>query len=136
MQKINSSLALIALGLFAVGGCHKAGDSPTVEPTTMTAPPTNGMPAGPTTMAVPPANQTEVALPAAKPPAAKDLTHVLTKDEPYYLNEPGANPTAVGTLKAGSKVLVLIPGSPYSQVLTDTGISAYIMTDGLKPLGK
>ena len=51
MQKIKTSLALIALGVLAVGGCHKSDDSASVTPTTMTAPPTNG--AGPTTMPFP-----------------------------------------------------------------------------------
>jgi hypothetical protein len=135
MQKLRMSLGLIVLGAVAIGGCHKSEDSGAMSPTTMTAPPTNGV-TSPTTLPVPPAGQTEIALPAVKPPATKDLTHVLIKDEPFYLNEPGATPVAVGTLKTGAKVLVLIPGFPYSQVMTETGITAYVMTEGLKPLGK
>ena len=75
-------------------------------------------------------------LPAGPPPAAKDLTHVLTKDEPFFASEPTPGAAPSGTLKSGSKVLVLIPGAEYSQVITDTGVSAYTFTDGLKPLGK
>ena len=132
-----STAALILGGIVTVG-CHKSGetapDSP--GPTTMTVPETNGPAVGPSTMPVPSAKQTEVVLPATTPPAAKDLTHALTKDEPFYLNEPGASPQPVGILKAGSKVLVLIPGATYSQVITDKGVSAYVPTDGLSPLGK
>jgi len=39
-------------------------------------------------------------------------------------------------LKEGAKVLVIVPGAQYSQVVTDKGISAYTPTDGLKPIGK
>jgi hypothetical protein len=136
MQKLKMSLCLTALAALTLGGCHSGGDSATVAPTATTVPPTNGAVNGPTTMPVPSAHQTEIALPATTPPAAKDLTHVLSKDEPFYLNEPGANPVAVGTLTAGSKVLVVIPAAPYSQVITDKGVSAYVLTEGLKPLGK
>ena len=137
----NISAAALLVGSLAVVGCHKSAESaPEVPgPTTMMAPETNGNVSGvtgPTTMAVPSAKQTEVVLPATAPPAAKDLTHMLTKDEPFYLNEPGANPQPVGTLKAGTKVLVLIPGATFSQVITDKGISAYVPTDGLSPVGK
>ena len=74
--------------------------------------------------------------PVAAAPLAKDMTHVLEKDEPYYTTEPAASTTPTGTLAAGSKVLVIVPGAPYSQVVTDKGISAYTVTDGLKPIGK
>jgi hypothetical protein len=87
---------------------------------------------GPTTMSVAPANP----MPVAAPPAAKDMTHVLEKDQPYFTTAPTASATPAGTLPTGSKVLVMSPGAPYSQVVTDKGISAYTATDGLKPLGK
>jgi hypothetical protein len=128
--------AALILGGIAIGGCKPSEPAAPVAPTTMTAPETNGPVVTPATMPVPSASQTEVVIPAQTPPAAKDLTHVLTADEPFYLNEPGASPKPIGTLKAGTKVLVLIPGATYSQVLTDKGISCYTMTDGLKPLGK
>jgi hypothetical protein len=70
------------------------------------------------------------------PPDAKYLTHVLTKDEPYFASEPTPGAPPSGTLKAGVKVLVVIPGALYSQITSDTGISAFTVTDGLKPLGK
>jgi hypothetical protein len=96
----------------------------------MPMPETNMKTPGPTTMAVP-----EVTPPPGAP-AAKDLTHSITKDQPYYSSMPAAGATPAGTLKAGSKVLVLIPGADYSQVITDMGVTAYTSTDGLKPLGK
>ncbi|HEX4794671.1 MAG TPA: hypothetical protein VH370_12800 [Humisphaera sp.] len=74
---------------------------------------------------------------AMTPPAAKDLTHTLAKDEPYFTSEPsGPGAAPAGMLKSGTKVLMVIPGAMYSQVITDTGMSAYTMTDGLQPLGK
>ncbi len=55
-------------------------------------------------MAVPPANQMEVVpCPLPTPPADKDLTHVLTKDEPFYLNEPGADPSRVARSRKDRK---------------------------------
>ena len=129
MQLSRLSLILVcaAAGVAcATVGCHTASSEPP-SATTMPAPETNMKAAGPATMPVP----------SAAAPAAKDMTHVLTKDEPYFTAEPSsATATPAGTLKAGSKVLVIIPGAPYSQVVTDAGVSAYTMTDGLKPLGK
>jgi len=129
--------AMVVVGAMALGGCHSATPDATTQPTTMPMPTSNAPMAGPAaTMPVAPAKAMEVTIPAGPPPADKDLTHVLTKDEPFFLSEPGATDTPVGTLKSGSKVLVLIPGAQYSQVITDKGISAYTLTDGLKPLGK
>jgi len=87
---------------------------------------------GPTTMSVPAA----VPQPAAAAPAAKDMTHTLAKAQPYFTSEPTASTPAAGELKEGAKVLVIIPGATYSQVVTEKGISAYTPTDGLKPIGK
>lgn len=93
--------------------------------------PEGNMNTAPATMPVPPATQ-----PAAAVPTPKGMTHVLMKDEPYFTSDPGASATPAGTLKQGAKVLVLIPGTQYSKVITDTGIDAYTVTDGLQPLGK
>jgi hypothetical protein len=100
-----------------VGGCwNQSSSTPSNTPTTMPAP--------------------VVSLPTTTPPAAKDLTHVLTKDQPIFLDMPSGEAKPVGTLKEGSKVLVMVPGADYSQVTTDKGIEVYTATDGLKPLGK
>lgn len=134
MQSKHTGLAAIVMITgAALVGCHSSSSGPT----TMSVPETNMQSAGPTTMPVPSANQTEVALPSTTPPAAKDLTHVLTKDEPLFINEPDSSSSKpVTTLKEGTKMLVVIPGATYSQVITDRGITGYTMTDGLKPLGK
>jgi hypothetical protein len=120
MRRIHTlSAAALVVGGLVIGGCKPSEPAPTpMTPTAMT-------PAQP-----------EVPMPATTPPAAKDLTHVLAVDQPFYLSEPGAAPKPAGTLMAGSKVLVLIPGAMYSQVLTDKGISAFTLTAGLNPLGK
>jgi len=127
-MKFTTNLLIVACGLgsLSVAGC-KSMSSSAPEATTMPAPSP-----GSTTMSAAPAMPQPVTI----APPAKDMTHVLEKDEPYFTSEPGPSATPAGTLKAGSKVLVIIPGAPYSQVMTDTGVSAYTVTDGLKPLGK
>lgn len=117
------------------------------------APPTSGNMASPpaTAPAVSTPNSTATPPPAVTPPTAnmatpatppvvaladKDTTHVLTQDEPYYDGSPGASTTPSGTLKSGSKVLLMVPGSPYSEVETQTGKTVYTVTAGLKPVGK
>lgn len=127
MSLSHMSLSLALLAGIAAGGCS----STTATPAASTQPAATAAPAPTPT---PPAKGPAAAM--VTPPAAKDLTHVLTKDEPYYASEPTPGMPMSGTLKAGSKVLLLIPGTTYSQVISDTGISAYMETDGLKPLGK
>jgi hypothetical protein len=108
-----------------VGCMHATPESTPAAPTTM---PTTA----PTTMEAAPVVMTP--LPGA--PAAKDMTHSITADQPYFTSAPGAGVAPAGTLKAGSKVLVMVPDVPYSQVVTDMGIHAWTATEGLKPLGK
>lgn len=67
-------------------------------------------------------------------PAAASMTHVMTKDEPYYESMPAADTKSPGTLKSGTKVLLMVPGAPYSQVLTEDGATVYTMTDGIDPI--
>lgn len=67
-------------------------------------------------------------------PAASSMTHVLSKDEPYYPSMPGADAKAIGTLKSGTKCLVMVPGDPDSKVLTEDGATVYVPTDGLEPI--
>ena len=121
MRKAQISMGLLILAGVAVGGCT----APTFQRRRHAVANDD---AAPPPMAAP-------AAPTVTPPAAKDLTHVLTKDEPFFASEPAAGAPPAGTLKAGSKVLMVIPGAMYSQVITDTGMSAYTLTDGLKPWG-
>jgi len=117
-------ICLCLAGTLGMAGCHNPSSS---TPTTMPAPEANMKSGGPATMPVPS---------AAAAPAAKDMTHVLTKDEPYFTNDPGVSSTPAGSLKEGTKVLMVVPGAQYSQVITDTGLHVYTITDGLKPIGK
>ena len=130
MRKAHLTLGLIVLASVAVGGCGSGSTSTPATQPTMAA----TMPAAvtPTPAAVGPAAR------VVKAPGPKDLTHVLTMDQPYFAGEPAPGAPPSGTLKSGSKVLVVIPGplGGYSQVISDTGIEAFTMTDGLKPLGK
>jgi hypothetical protein len=127
MRKFKISMGLLILAGVAAGGCTTPatpGPGPTTGPTAMASPTTAPAAVGP-------------AAPTVPPPAATALTHVLTQDEPYFASEPAApGAPSSGTLKAGVKVLLVIPGAQYSQVISDTGISAFTLTDGLKPLGK
>lgn len=127
MQLSRMSLILVCGlgGACGAVGCHTASSEP-AQPTTMPAPEANMKSTGPATMPVP----------SAMMPAEKDMTHVLAKDEPYFTSEPTAASLPAGTLKQGSKVLLLVPGAEYSKVLTDKGVNAYTATDGLQPLGK
>src|SRR4051812_4810854 len=99
------------------------GSSTTIKPTESTKEGTgmNKMPAG-------------MAKPTPEPaPAAADLTHVLTKDSPYYKSSPMAGKAPDGTFKGGTKVLLLMPMGSYSQVQSETGVKGYVATDSLQP---
>lgn len=121
------------IGAAGLAGCH---NTPSDVPTTMPAPVANMGAGGPTTLPVAPALPTVVpATPAVVAPA-KVMTHELTKDQPYFPEMPAAGAAPAGTLRAGAKVLLLVPMADYSQVETDMGISYWTPTDGLKPLGK
>jgi hypothetical protein len=126
MRSIQASFGILLVGSALVAaGCGSK-----------SAPPAESMPATMPAATMPAMVMPTPTVAMVKPPADKDLTHVLTKDEPYFSDMPSAGATPAGTLKEGSKVLVLIPGTDYSQVTTDKGVSAYTATDGLKPLGK
>jgi hypothetical protein len=73
---------------------------------------------------------------APKPIPPADLTHVIAKDEPYYLSMPSGSEPPVGLIRAGTKALLLVPGTKYSKVTTAGGITAYTVTDGLEPISK
>ena len=79
---------------------------------------------------------TAPAAPAYPPPRPSTPTHVLTADEPYFSEPPAPGAKPAGTLKAGTKVLLVIPGATYSQVTTAEGMTVYTITDGLKPVGE
>jgi hypothetical protein len=97
-------------------------------------PPAANTPAPPRTAAPAPAPAPTVAE-TTTPVPEKDLTHVLSQDEPYYASSPAQGRPADGTLKAGTKVLVMMPRGSYSQVVTADGKRVYTSTAGLKPIG-
>jgi hypothetical protein len=75
-----------------------------------------------------------MAKPTPEPaPAAADLTHVLTKDSPYYKSSPMQGKAPDGTFKSGTKVLLLMPMGSYSQVQAESGVKGYVPTDSLQP---
>ena len=72
---------------------------------------------------------------AAATVADKDMTHVLTKDEAYYATSPAQARQPDGTLKAGTRVMLLMPRGSYAQVMTADGKRVYTTTAALKPVG-
>jgi hypothetical protein len=129
----------LLLGGFALAGCMKA----ETDPSTTSAGMTNLPPATPTTKPVAPpeiAGRTGVtpAVPATKPAEAakpappKDMTHVVTAEQPYFAAMGGA-PT--GTLKKGTKVLLVIPGE-MAQVEMADGTQVYTKNEALETVAE
>src|SRR5687768_14403449 len=130
-MKIASKSTVFALVIgAAVAGCKSdSSDEPTASKsgtvaTTMTPPARTTKPAATTSTPA-------VAAPAL---ADKDMTHVLAKDESYYAGMSAAGKAPAGKLKAGTKVIVVMPRGSYSQVMTADGKSVYTSTAALKPV--
>ena len=130
-----AALALAAGILSAGTGCQSDGRS--TADTKSTAPMASSDTASSTMKPVTPpaASATVAASPAAAVPE-KDMTHVLAKDEAYYAGSPAQGRPPEGTLKSGTKVVVLMPRGSYSQVMTADGKRVFTSTAGLKPIGK
>ncbi len=62
------------------------------------------------------------------------FTHVVTARTAYYTTGPQQGRAPDGELPAGVKVQVLREGDNYSQVRTETGVTAYVATNVLKKL--
>jgi len=142
MKAIKASTGVALLAGVLCGGCQKdtsasasaKSSEPMAKPqaessvtmTTTTPPPTAPPLAAPAAA---------VAVTTTTPVPEKDLTHVLSRDEPYYASSPAQGRPADGTLKAGTKVLVMMPRGSYSQVVTADGKRVYTSTAGLTPIG-
>jgi hypothetical protein len=116
-----TSLAgLVAAGILAIGCSNSSTMAPTAAPSgTNTTPPPATEPA---------------TVPAADMPTA---THVLTADEPYYSTDPGTagqGMAPTGMLKAGTQVLVMVPGAHFCKIVSNQGVTCYTLTSGLKPI--
>ena len=124
MNRIRVTFAATLLSTAVLGGLGGCSDSEPITPSQSTKEGTglNKTPAG-----------MEKPMPEPTPVAA-DLTHVLTKDSPYYKATPAQAKPADGTLKSGTKLLLLTPSGSYSQVWAENGVKAYVATDNLKPI--
>lgn len=123
-----ASAATLAASLL-ITGCQ----SSTPSAAASSAAPATATPVG--TSAPQASAQGRPPLPAAPPkPPTASLTHMMTKDEPFYDSQPAADAKSLGTLSKGTKLLLLVPGMPYSKVLTEDGATLYVMTDGLDPI--
>jgi hypothetical protein len=120
--------------LFFAAGCGSNGPSlpnplaQVQKPAPSTQPPGNAAAVASDQAAIP---TTMISLPTP-PPAV--MTHQLVKDEPSFDAQPLADSKPAGTLKSGTKVLLLIPGSPYTKVLTEDGATTFVLTDGIEPI--
>jgi hypothetical protein len=66
--------------------------------------------------------------------SGEKLTHVTTKDAPYYLSGPQQSSPPDGTLKAGTHITIVENKGSYSIVRTKDGIKAYVANDSFKAL--
>jgi hypothetical protein len=136
MTKASAGAVLLA-GVFSAG-CQTDSSATTTTRTgaPMSAPATQPSSSSMTTTST----MTKAPAPAAPvtattPVPEKDLTHVVSEDSPYYASSPAQGRPADGTLKAGTRVLVMMPRGAYSQVVTADGKRVYTTTSGLKPIG-
>jgi hypothetical protein len=125
MKSFFGSMAVLAIG--ALVGCHN--DSP---PSSPPPPATQPMAVTPTAANTATAQPPVMVKPTMLPD--KDMTHTLTADSPYFKGMPAADAKADGTWKAGSKVLLMIPGAKYSKVKSQAGEVGYVPTDNLQPI--
>ncbi len=145
MQRLTLSVRpyLCACALFAAGlvstGCgsmmSKPEEKPATQPmATATPPAMNATSPEPVKPTMTPA--TEPAKPAMMALDPKDLTHVVSSDEPYFTMPPAAGVAPAGILKTGMKVKVDVPSLPYSKLRLEDGTEAYANTEGLDPIMK
>jgi hypothetical protein len=117
----STSLAAIVASAVLAAGC--GGGAATTQPS---------MAAGSGTNMTPPTTEPTTEPTAA--PAMAGATHVLTQDEPYYVDVPNGGSVPAGVLKAGTPVLMMVPGTTYCKVLSNQGKGCYTLTAGLKPI--
>lgn len=127
MDRLNASAVVVLLALGAGFGCKSESSEPTSSKSM--SPAATPTAASPTTMPSAAPMATTAAVPE------KDMTHVLTGDQPYYATSPAQGRPPEGTLKAGTKVVLVMPRGSYSQVMTADGKRVYTSTAALKPVG-
>ena len=62
----------------------------------------------------------------------EDFTHVLTVETEYYLGGPQQARPPDGQFTAGVKVKLIEQAGSYSQVESESGITAYVATDAIQ----
>ena len=101
---------LLLLVIAFVAGCSN--DTPALAPT----------PETPAPQVEAPATESEPAVSA----------HALAADAEYYLDGPQQSRPPDGTLKAGTKVMVIEDAGSYCRVRSEDGILAFIATNAIK----
>ena len=127
---LNGSISAAVLVAATLTGCAK--DEPATAKTTTVASATT-KPAVTVSATMPAA----VAAPApAVAMTEKDMTHEVTAETPVFGSMPvAADATPAVMLKAGDKVLVVVPRGKYAQITTVGGVKGYVATASLKPIG-
>jgi hypothetical protein len=125
---LNGSITAAVLCAATLTGCSK-GEPAMAKPTTMASATTK------------PAVTVSTTLPAAAAAPAvamteKDMTHEVTAETPVFSSMPiAADATPAVMLKAGDKVLVMVPRGKHAQITTVDGTKGYVTTASLKPIG-
>jgi len=132
---ISRTLALASAATLATALLITGCQSGTPSAAASSAAPATATPAATPTLPPERSNQGTPPVPAAAPkPPTASLTHMMTKDEPYFDSQPGTDAKSLGSLSKGTKLLLLVPGMPYSKVLTEDGATVYVMTEGIDPI--
>ncbi len=82
------------------------------------------------------AAQTDLGSASDAPPDAKAFTHTIAAETEYYTTGPQQGRPPDGEFPAGTKVNVVEPAGSYSRVEAETGVTAYVATDAIKPMEK
>ena len=108
---------LLLLVIAFVAGCSGSTPSPAPPPET------------PTSAPVP------VEQPAEAPASGAFSGHALPADTEYYRDGPQQSRPPDGTLKAGTKVMVIEDAGSYCRIRSENGIVAFIAADAIRPPG-
>ncbi len=111
---------LLLLVIVFVSGC--ASDTPPPAPTPETPAPAQAETPAPA----------QAEAPATSPQSATFSGHPLSADTVYYLDGPQQSRPPDGTLKAGTKVMVIQDSGSYCRVRSEDGIVAFVAAGSIQ----
>lgn len=68
--------------------------------------------------------------------APAELTHTVASEAEYCTTGPQQARPPEGTLAAGTRVKLVESAGSYSRIVTEDGITAYVASDALSPIGQ